>query len=226
MAISNEKLALLYNESDDKRNKQKLFLELKENLEAKTKKIVHFFIKNFSEQYEKYEDYKNYIQAADMVLVSTLNMFMGTNDKFILEKWYVERLKNEIYDMNRDKIKKENNEVCMDFQLEHMENIISSDNLDDLDCTVDNSFLYDILKVYLNKIEYKPFGEKTEDYFKNILMENLGFNEEKIPKSYAELARIENCTRQNIKYLCEKYKKKLVKLLKKDNKLEELRQYL
>ena len=30
----------------------------------------------------------------------------------------------------------------------------------------------------------------------------------------------------NIKYICEKYKKKLVKLLKKDNKLEELRQYL
>lgn len=226
MAISNEKLALLYNETENKQNKQKIFLELKNNLKDKTKKIIHFFIKNFSDQHEKYDDYQNYMQTADMILVSTLNMFMGTNDKFILEKWYVERLKNEIYDMNRDKIKKENNEVCMDFQLEHMENVISCDNLDNLDYVVDNSFLHDILEVYLNKIEFKPFGEKTEDYFKNILMENLGFNEEKIPKSYAELARIENCTRQNIKYLCEKYKKKLVKLLKKDNKLEELRQYL
>lgn len=226
MAISNEKLALLYNETEDKKNKQKIFIELKSNLENKTKKIVHFFIKNFSNEHEKYDDYKNYTQTADMILVSTLNMFMGTNDKFILEKWYVERLKNEIYDMNRDKIKKENNEVFMDFQLEHMENVISHDNYNNPDTEVDNSFLYDILKMYLNKIEYKPFGEKTEYYFKNILMENLGFNEEKIPKSYAELARIENCTRQNIKYLCEKYKKKLVKLLKKDNKLEELRQYL
>lgn len=226
MVISNEKLALLYNETEDKKNKQKIFLELKENLEAKTKKIVHFFIKNFSEQYEKYEDYKNYIQAADMVLVSTLNMFMGTNDKFVLEKWYIERLKNEIYDMNRNKIKKENNEVCMDFQLEHMENITSYNNYDDLDNIVDNSFLYDILKTYLDKIEYKPFGNLTKDYFKNILIENLGFNEDRTPKSYAELARIENCTRQNIKYICEKYKKKLVKLLEKDNKLEELKQYL
>ena len=226
MAISNEKLALLYNETENKQNKQKIFLELKNNLKDKTKKIIHFFIKNFSDQHEKYDDYQNYMQTADMILLSTLNMFMGTNDKFILEKWYVERLKNEIYDINRDKIKKENNEVCMDFQLEHMENITSYDNYDNSDEMVDNSFLYDILKVYLNKIEYKPYNTKTEGYFKNILMENLGFNEEKIPKSYAELARIENCTRQNIKYICEKYKKKLVKLLKKDNKMEELRQYL
>ena len=226
MVISNEKLALLYNETEDKKSKQKIFLELKNNLKDKTKKIVHFFIKNFSDQHEKYDDYQNYMQTADMILLSTLNMFMGTNDKFVLEKWYVERLKNEIYDMNRDKIKKENNEVCMDFQLEHMENVTSYNNYDNSDEMVDNSFLYDILKVYLNKIEYKPFGNLTEDYFKNILMENLGFNEEKIPKSYAELARVENCTRQNIKYICENYKKKLVKLLKKDNKLEELRQYL
>lgn len=226
MAISNEKLALLYNETENKQNKQKIFIELKNNLKDKTKKIIHFFIKNFSDQHEKYDDYQNYMQTADMILLSTLNMFMGTNDKFILEKWYVERLKNEIYDINRDKIKKENNEVCMDFQLEHMENITSYDNYDNSDEMVDNSFLYDILKVYLNKIEYKPYNTKTEGYFKNILMENLGFNEEKIPKSYAELARIENCTRQNIKYICEKYKKKLVKLLKKDNRIEELRQYL
>lgn len=226
MVISNEKLSLLYNETEDKKSKQKIFLELKNNLKEKTNKIVYFFIKNFSEQYEKYDDYQLYMQTADMILTSTLNMFMGTNDKFILEKWYIERLKNEIYNINRDKIKKENNEICMDFQLEHMENVISHDNYNNLDETVDNSFLYGILKMYLNKIEYKPFGDLTEDYFKNILMENLGFNEEKTPKSYAELARIENCTRQNIKYICEKYKKKLVKLLKKDNKLEELRQYL
>ena len=226
MAISNEKLALLYNDTEDKNSKQKIFLELKNNLKEKTNKIVYFFIKNFSEQYEKYDDYQLYMQTADMILTSTLNMFMGTNDKFILEKWYIERLKNEIYNINRDKIKKENNEICMDFQLEHMENVISHDNYNNLDETVDNSFLYGILKMYLNKIEYKPFGDLTEDYFKNILMENLGFNKEKTPKSYAELARIENCTRQNIKYICEKYKKKLVKLLKKDNKLEELRQYL
>ena len=226
MAISNEKLALLYNETEDKRSKQKIFLELKNNLKNKTKKIVHFFIKNFSEDAQKYDDYINYTQAADMVLVSTLNMFMSTNDRFILEKWYIERLKNEIYDINRDKIKKENNEVCMDFQLEHMENVISSNNINYLDCGIDNGCLYDILKRYIDRIEFKPFGEKTKDYFKNIFMEKLGFNETKIPKSYAELARIENCTRQNIKYICEKYKKKLVKLLKKDNKLEELRQYL
>lgn len=226
MVISNEKLALLYNETEDKRNKQKIFLQLKNNLEKKTLKIVHFFIKNFSSQHKKFDDYKNYMQLADMALVSTLNMFMGTNEKFILEKWYVERLKNEIYDMNKDKVRKENSDVSMDFQLEHMDNIISDNNYDNLDIDIDNSFLYDTIKIYIDKMNFYPKGNKDSNYYKEIFIQSIGFNEERQPKSYAELARINNCTRQNIRDCCTRYMDNLRKLLEKDNKLEELEQYL
>src|SRR5574344_517348 len=227
MVISNEKLALLYNETEDRKNKQKIFLELKNNLEKKTLKIVHFFIKNFSKQHKKYDDYKNYMQLADMILVSTLNMFMGTNNKFILEKWYTERLKNEIYDINKNRVEKEN-DISMDFQLEHLDNVISviDNNYDSLDTHIDNSFLYDIIKTYIDKMSFYPKGNKDSNYYKEIFIQSIGFNEERQPKSYAELARINNCTRQNIRDCCTRYMDNLKKLLKEDNKLEELRQYL
>lgn len=226
MAISNEKLALLYNETEDKKSKQKIFLELKNNLNEKTTKIINFWIKRFSNNHEKFDDYQSYRQVADMTLLSTLNMFMGTNKDFILEKWYIERLKNNLYDENRVKIQKDNNEIYMDFQVENMENIISLNNTDNLRVDVDNLFLRDILNSYIDKILFISKGDNDKSYYKNIFLESIGFNEDKTPKSYAELAKINNCTRQNIRDCCVGYTKQLVKLLKKDNKLEELRQYL
>ena len=226
MGLSNERLALLYNETDNKKSKQKIFLELKNNLEIKTNKIINFWVNRFSKNFEKYEDYQTYRQVADMVLVSTLNMFMGTNEKFIIEKWYIERLKNSLYDLNNDKIDKENYEIYMDFQLENMDNIISDKNYDNIVVDIDNKKLYDILRLYIDKIKFINKNDKTKADYKEIFLDSLGFNKERVQKSYAELARKNNCTRQNICNNCTRYTKKLIKLLKQDNKLESLRQYL
>ena len=226
MGLSNERLALLYNESNNKKSKEKLFLELKDNLKDKTERIINFWVGRFSESFEKKEDYETYRQIADMTLTSTLNMFMGTNDKFNLEKWYVERLKNSLYDINKDKVQKDNYEIYMDFQLEQMENIISNKNYESFDVDVDNKNLYDILLTYIDKIKFINKNDKTSEDYKQIFLDSIGFNEDRVQKSYAELAELSNCTRQNIYNNCKHYMQKLVKLLEKDNKLDVLRQYL
>lgn len=226
MVISNEKLALLYNETEDKKNKQKIFLELKDNLKEKTSKIINFWVKNFSDNYEKYDDFQTYRQIADLTLVDTLNIFMGTNENFNLEKWYIERLKNNIYDANLYKIKKDNYEISMDFQLENMDNIISDKNYSEIELSVDNKYLYDIIKSYIDKINFISKGQKKKSYYKNMFLDSIGFNKEKISKSYAEIAEQNNCTRQNVRDCCTRYMDSLKKLLEKDNRLEELGQYL
>ena len=226
MVIKNEKLALLYNETEDKKSKQKIFLELKNNLEEKTNKIIKFWINNFSDQHEKREDYLNFKQVADEIIIYTLNIFKNMTEDFIFESFYIRVLKNKLYDYGKDRIKIENNEISMDFNEEYMDNLISINNIEDLSVSIDNGFLYDKLKEYIDKIEIKAFRGKSKKYFKNILLDNIGFGKDKTPKSYAEIARKNNCTRQNIQMLCVKYKKRLIKLLEKDNNLEELRQYL
>ena len=226
MVISNEKLALLYNESEDKNSKQKIFLELKNNLEEKTNKVIKFWINNFSDKHEKREDYLNFKQIADEIIIYTLNVSQNMSDDFIFEKFYIRVLKNKLYDYGKDRIKIENNEISMDVSAEYIENLISVDNYQNFDISIDNEYLYDILKVYINKLKFKTNGDKDSDYYRNIFSQSLGFNEEKEPVSYAELAEKYNCTRQNIRDCCMRYTKQLVKLLEKDNKLEELRQYL
>ena len=226
MGLSNERLALLYNETDNKKSKQKIFLELKDRLESKTWHVVNFWVKRFSQSFEKKEYDEIYKQTADMTLISILNNFMETDDKFILEKWYVRKLKNNLYDLNKDKIDKENYEIYMDFQLENMENIISTENYNNYEKTIYKKYLYDILRLYIDKIKFINKNDKTETDYKEIFLDSLGFNKERVQKSYAELARENNCTRQNICNNCTRYTKKLIKLLKQDNKLESLRQYL
>lgn len=226
MAISNEKLALLYNESDDKRGKQKIFLELKENLREKTSKIINLWVKRFSSEYNKSDDRQTYSQIADMMILSTLETSKFRKADFVFEQWYIMILKNSLFDYNKDKNSVENLDICMDFQEEAMDNVVSHRNEQDFSQSVDNKVLYDILKLYIDKLDFWSSEGKDSNYYKNIFLESLGFNEEKDPKSYAELAQINNCTRQNIRDCCMRYTKKLVKLLEKDNKLEELRQYL
>ena len=114
----------------------------------------------------------------------------------------------------------------MDFQLENMDNVISTENYNNYEKIVDNKYLYDILREYIDKIKFINKNNKTKNDYKQIFLDSLGFNEEKISKSYSELARENNCTRQNITNNCNRYKNKLVELLKKDNKIEDLRQYL
>jgi hemerythrin-like domain-containing protein len=226
MAISNEKLALLYNETDDKENKQKIFLELKNNLEEKTNKVIKFWINNFSDQHKKKEDYLNFKQMADELIIYTINVSQNMSEDFIFEKFYIRVLKNKLYDYGKDRIKIENNEILMDISSECIENLISVDNYQDFDTSIDNEYLYDIFKVYINKLKFKTNGDKNSEYYRNIFVQSIGFNEEKEPVSYAELAEQFGCTRQNIRDCCTRYTKQLIKLLEKDNKLEELRQYL
>lgn len=226
MAETNEKLALLYNESPSKGNRQKIFLKLKNSLEEKTNKVIKFWINNFSEQHEKREDYLNFKQIADEIIIYTLSVSQNMSDDFIFEKFYIRVLKNKLYDYGKDRIKIENNEIPMDISAEYIENLISVDNYQDFDTRVDNDYLCGILKVYINKLKFKTNGDKDSKYYKNIFMQSIGFNLEKEPVSYAELAEKYNCTRQNIRDCCTRYTKQLIKLLEKDNKLEELRQYL
>ena len=226
MAETNEKLALLYNESPNKINRQKIFIEIKNNLKEKTDKIINFWVKRFSDVHEKYDDKMTYWQIADMMILSTLETIQYKSDDFIFEQWYVMILKNALFDYNQKKTKMDNNEIDMDFQDEIRENTVSCNNYEDLSTPIDNKNLYSILEKYIDKLPFKTSGDKNKEYYKNIFLESLGFNEEREPKSYAELAEINNCTRQNIRDCCMRYTKKLVKLLEKENKLEELRQYL
>lgn len=226
MEISNEKLALLYNEAKDSRSKEKIFIKLKNNLQKKTNKIINFWISKFSESYEIYDDFQTYKQIADMVLVNTLNIFMGTNSKFNLEKWYVERLKNNLFDINEEKINKDNYEIFMNFQEENLENIISNNNYDNVEQKIYNEYLYDVIKSHIDKIEFFSKGKKPSSYYKEMFLESIGFNTERLCKSYAELAEKNNCTRQNVRDFCTRYMKKLAESLKKDNNIEVLRQYL
>ena len=46
----------MYNETDDKKNKQKIFLELKSRLESKTWKVINFWVNRFSQSFEKKEE--------------------------------------------------------------------------------------------------------------------------------------------------------------------------
>lgn len=226
MAETSEKLALLYNESPSKQNRQKTFLKIKSNLKEKTDKIINFWIKNFSKQHEKIDDRQIYNQISDMMILSTLETIKYKKDDFIFEQWYVMIFKNALFDYNQDKTKLGSGEISMDFQEESMDNIISSKNYENISIGLDNKYLYDILEEYINKIDYWSSKKGNQNYYKKIFMDSLGFNEERESKSYAELAEINNCTRQNVRDCCVRYTKKLVELLEKDNKLEELRQYI
>ena len=71
-----------------------VFLELKNNLEEKTNKVIKFWINNFSDQHEKKEDYLNFKQIADEIIIYTLNVSQNMSDDFIFEKFYIRVLKN------------------------------------------------------------------------------------------------------------------------------------
>ena len=226
MAETNEKLALLYNESPSKENRQKIFLEIKNNLKEKTDKIINLWVKRFSNEYDKYDDRMTYRQIADMMILSALDTIQYKKDDFIFEQWYIMILKNSLFDYNQNKVRLNNTEINMDFQEEPMENIISGNNWNDSSKSLDNEKLYAILKSYIDKIDYWSSKKGDQNYYKKMFMDSLGFNEDREPKSYAELARLYDCTRQNVRDCCARYTKRLVDYLKNDNRLEELRQYL
>lgn len=220
----NENLALLYNEAKNSKDKEKLFLKIKNNVEDKTKKVIAYRVNRFSWKNSKKDDFENFYQIADEVLLNTILITPEKNNEFNLEKWYIERLKNELWDIHRDRVKKEDFDIGTDYQDDRMESLIFKDNTDDIELDIDNKNLYNIILLYINKINLRKKYSKKQ--CKDMFLKSIGFTEDKIRISYEDLSKKYNCTRQNVNNICKRYMKKLIELLEKDNKLEELRQYL
>jgi len=232
MVETNEKLALLYIESPDKINKQKIFLEIKKQLTLQSNKIIKYWLKNFCNNYEKSERYYEYKQLADIALFLTLQRF-ATDNNIKIKYWFFMKFKNLLSDYTTTNLKIDDFEFLVDLQENSLNDIMSINNIQNknitsLDKIIDNNSLYNILKLYIDKIKVPFWSSKkgSKNYYKKIFMDSLGFNKKRESKSYAELAEIHNCTRQNIRDICARYQKKLVELLEKENKLEELKQYL
>lgn len=214
---SNEKLALLYQETPSLKNKEKIFNKIYKSLEKEAFDVCHFYRNCLNYLTNRDLFFEDAMQEARICLIKCIEKFdISKNTK--LSTFYQICLSNHISDFYKDFAKIGKSEIIDSNAFEWVNNNYSEeDNFNN----IDNSELKNIFKKHIEDLPYSKIIHKK------IFMDYFGFNEENIKKeSFASLGNKYNLTRMAIKKIVDKYFFLLKESLKCNGDLKKIREYL
>lgn len=216
--VSKERLAILYQETDDKINKEKIFKEIYSKLEREAYELCHYykdFLYKFSDKDIFFEEA---LQESKLCLVKCIDKFDASKNTK-LSTFYRTCLANHLSDVYRGYIKINKNELIDTSVF----NWLNTDTENDIVSKFDNKKLYDLFNYHLEKIHYsKPIHKK-------IFKEYLGFVDDAdllSKESFGTIGERYNLSRMAIKKIVDKYFELLKNSLKRSGDLDKIQEYL
>lgn len=216
--ISEERLAVLYQETPDKNNKAKIFKKIYSSLEREAYELCHYYRSFLHKFADKDMFFEEAMQEARLCLVKCVDKF-NANKNAKLSTFYRTCLANHLSDVYRNYIKVNKNE----FIDTSVFNWLNVENEYNTESEFDNKKLYDLLNSHLDKICYsKPSHKKIfKEYFGFMDNDDLPSNE-----SFAALGEKYNLSRMAVKKIIDKYFDLLKENLNQSGDLERLQEYL
>lgn len=213
---SKERMVLLYQETENKRNKEKIFREIWEGLEREAYSVCHYyynFIKNFRDNNSFLEDA---IQESKLCLVRCIDKF-NIKKNTSLSTFYRTCLQNHIYNVYKDYINISRNEFIDTSAF----NWLNNDVEDNLTENIDNKALYDLFDKHLDKIHY------TKPIHKDIFKDYVEFSDtSSLKESFGSLGEKYKLSRMAIKKIVDKYFELLRNSLEQSGDLDKVKEYL
>lgn len=214
---SNEKLALLYQETPDKKNKEKIFNRIYKSLEKEAFDVCHFYKNCLNFLTNKDLFFEDAMQEARLCLVKCIEKF-DINKNTQLSTFYQICLTNHLSDFYKNFANIGRSEIIDTNAFEW-----SGDNYSDEEIIndIDKKILKSILSKKIQELEY------SKPIHKSIFINYIGFNEENLKKeSFASLGAKYGLTRMAIKKIVDKYFKLLKESLQKSGDMDKIQQYL
>lgn len=215
--ISRERLVLLYQETSDKKCKERIFYKIYKTVEKEAYELCHYYRNLLNYVTDREAFFEDALQEARLCLVKCLEKFDITKDTK-LSTFYRTCLANHLSDVYRDfsKIKKREvidseliNYVNGDFNDE--ENIVE----------IDNRGLKEIFDKHIDKLPY------SKPIHKQIFKDYLGFGDKQYKKeSFGNIGTEYKLSRMAIKKITDKYFRLLIKSLKSNGDMERIKEYL
>ena len=214
--VTKERLVLLYQETEDSKNREKLFKKIWEGLEREAYEICHYYEKFLKKMANSDVFFDEVVQEAKLCLVRCVDKFDIKRNANI-STFYRTCLINHIFDAYKDYIKIHQNELIDTSAFDWIHG--SSD--EDWEVDIDNKTLYGLFDKHLEKLKYsKPIHKK-------IFKEYLGFSEDStLKESFGSLGDKYQLSRMAIKKIVDKYYKLLKISLKDSGDLEKIQEYL
>lgn len=214
---SNEQLALLYQETQDKKSKEKIFKIIFKNVEGMAKSIYHYYkneLGKFVSQDSFFED--DIMQEAKLCLLKCIENY-NTEKNTLLSSYYWYCLSNHLSD-----VAKTYRDVGINEMVDsNIFNWINTDVEDTAIEDIDNKTLYSIFNKHINSLPYsKPVHRQIfQDYYG--LSENCSKKE-----SFGSLANKYLLSRMAVKKIVDKYFALLKQSLEKSGDIDRIQEYL
>ena len=164
--VSKERLAVLYQETSDKCNKEKIYKEIYSQLEREAYELCHYYKNFMCKAYNKDTFFEEAMQEARLCLAKCIERFDASKNTK-LSTFYRTCLVNHLSTVFKSFIKINKNE----FIDTSVFNWLNVDAESDIVSQFDNKKLYDLLNIHLENLHYsKPIHKK-------IFKEYLGFSD-------------------------------------------------
>ena len=212
---TNEQLALLYQETQDKKSREKIFTKVFKDVERMAYDICLFHKNSLNKLANQEDFFEDAMQEARLVLVKCIESFDATKNT-LLSTYYGTCLKNHIANMVVGVKKIGINE----FVDSTVFNWINKTTDEDVVEKIDNQILYKILNKHIDGLSYsKPIHKQIfKDYF--------GLTDKSKKESFGSLAQRYILSRMAVKKIIDKYFALLKRSLEKNGDIDRIQEYL
>ena len=215
--VSQERLVLLYQETDDKRSREKIFLKIYDSLKKEAFDICHYYRRILNGVYDKDLFFEDAIQESKLCLLKCMDKFDVKKDTK-LSTFYRVCLQNHLFDFYKTYYKIGKSEVVDSSVLDYTNGVFNDEeNI----IKIDNGELKKILDKHINDLPY------SKSIHKQIFKDYIGFSDKLYKKeSFGNIGMEYKMSRMAIKKITDKYFKLLIKSLKSNGDIEKIRKYL
>lgn len=215
--VSQERLVLLYQETDDKRSREKIFLKIYDSLKKEAFDICHYYRRILNGVYDKDLFFEDAIQESKLCLLKCMDKFDVKKDTK-LSTFYRVCLQNHLFDFYKTYYKIGKSEVVDSSVLDYTNGVFNDEeNI----IKIDNEELKKILDKHIDNLSY------SKPIHKQIFKDYIGFSDKLYKKeSFGNIGMEYKMSRMAIKKITDKYFKLLIKSLKSNGDIEKLRKYL
>lgn len=215
--VSKERLVLLYQETDDKKNKEKIFLTVYESLKREAFDICHYYRNLLNNMVDKEAFFEDAMQESKLCLLKCMDKFDIKKDTK-LSTFYKVCLTNHLFDFYKSNYKTGKNEIIDSTILNYTNGVFNDEeNIE----KIDNQILKKILDKHIDSLSY------SKPAHKQIFKDYIGFGDKLYKKeSFGNIGSEYKMSRMAIKKITDKYFKLLIKSLKTNGDIEKLKEYL
>lgn len=215
---NNEKLALLYQETPSKENKEKIFKVIYDALIDEAREVCHYYKKCLNRIANQDLFFEDAMQEACICLVKCIENFdISKNTQ--LSTYYKTCLSNHLSDVFKSSVKIGINEFIDSTAFDWINNGYSNETVVE---NIDNKVLYDILSKHIDNL---PFSKPLH---KQIFKDYWQFSDDKSldKTSFGSLGTRYKLSRMAVKKIVDKYFALLKQSLVRSGDIDRIQEYL